>query len=394
MTTLRRDNGALGTRPLSRPRVKNSVVLSIPLKVVLTNGIARQRRYTVVTSSPPLMAEFVLPQTTEDINTVHRKPASTPPRGGRGCKTVDTIDLQLHCAKHLAWLGRGDLLQVPWCKRFPGLVVVVDLWSGFGSALYALLAAGNRVFALTTEHSVDGTEALLCAFPAAVHLKRVEDIRAEMLQPLLRRRSASVILVGGESPCHNLTSHQPHQLARLLQDITDLPEVQNTFTQVIGWLETTSSAPDEVKCEKDNLLIAQHFEIEASDFGWVNQNRALWVSFSSGSLESGINRLVKLWPDFFLLSSHSCCVTGFRLRFTGPKPIPTNVHIENGFSLNMDPRAVMETRVPALHPFTEEFLHWVDREDATVADDVIHRWRADGQRFSPHVYEARNLVWK
>ena len=66
---------------------------------------------------------------------------------------VEGVGLQLHCAKHLAWLGRGDLLQVPWCKKFHGLVVVINLWSGFGCALYALLAASNRVIALTTEHT-------------------------------------------------------------------------------------------------------------------------------------------------------------------------------------------------------------------------------------------------
>ena len=72
--------------------------------------------------------------------------------------TIEGVGLQLHCAKHLAWLAQGELLQVPWCKRFHGLVVVINLWSGFCCALYALLAAGNRVIALTTEHSDDGTE--------------------------------------------------------------------------------------------------------------------------------------------------------------------------------------------------------------------------------------------
>ena len=308
---------------------------------------------------------------------------------------VEAVGLQLQCAKHLAWLGRGDLLQVTWCRRFPGLVVVVNLWSGFGSALYALLAAGNRVIALTTEHSDDGTEALLCAFPAAVHLRRFEDIQAEMFQPLLRRRSASVVLAGGKSLCHNPTSHQPHQLARLVQDITNLPEVRDASTQVIGWLETISSAPVEVKRKYDELQGAQHFEIAASDFGWVSQNRTLWVNFSSGPLDSGINRLVKLWPVFFSLSSPTGRNTGFRIRFTGPKPIPAQVHIEYGFLLDMDPRAVMEARAPALHSFTEEFLHTLDSEDATfVAKDVLHCWRADGQRFPPQAYEAKNLVWK
>ena len=40
----------------------------------------------------------------------------------------------------------------------------------------------------------------------------------------------------------------------------------------------------------------------------------------------------------------------------------------------MDPRAVMEARNPALHSFTEEFLHEVDHEEATsVAKDVLLR---------------------
>ena len=93
-----------------------------------------------------------------------------------------------------------------------------------------------------------------------------------------------------------------------------------------------------------------------------------------------------------LLDGHN---TGFRFRSTGTKSIPTQVHIENGFSLDMEPRAVMEARTLVLHPFTEEFLHGVDSEGATsVAEDVSHRWRSDGQRFPPRAYEARNLVWK
>ena len=85
---------------------------------------------------------------------------------------VEKVGLQLHCAKHLAWLGRGGLLQVPWCKGFHGLVVVINLWFGFVCTLYALLAAGNRVIALTTEHSRDGTDAFLCEFPATVQRER------------------------------------------------------------------------------------------------------------------------------------------------------------------------------------------------------------------------------
>ena len=161
MTTLRRGNDALGTRHLSHPPARNSVVLSILLKVVLMNGIARRKRCTVATSSRRQMVVSVSQQTTEHINTVHRKPASQELFPSSSLSLVEEVGLQLHCAEHLAWLGRGDLLQVPWCKRFHGVVVVINLWSDFGCALYALLPAGNRVIALTTEHTDDGTEALL-----------------------------------------------------------------------------------------------------------------------------------------------------------------------------------------------------------------------------------------
>ena len=190
-------------------------------------------------------------------------------------------------------------MQVPWCKRFHGLVVVINLWSGFGCALYALLAAGNRVIPLTTEQTFRRWDALSCEFPAAVHLKPVEDVHAEMLQPWLRQRSVSVILEGGKISCHTSMSEQPHHLSRLVHSITNLPEVRFAFTQVVGWLKTASSVPDEVKCNCDELLSAQHFEIAASDLGWICQNHTCWVSFLTNSLKNGIDRLVQLWPDFF-----------------------------------------------------------------------------------------------
>ena len=163
----------------------------------------------------------------EHINAVLRKPASTllwserPKEFFPNNFLVEKVGLQFHCAKHPAWLGRGDLLQVPWCKRFHGLVVVINLWSGFGCALYALLAAGNRVIALTTEHSDDGIDALLCEFPSAVHLKRVEDVHAKIASTFV-------------APMFCFCAKQPHNLSRLANNITNLPEIRYVFTQVVG----------------------------------------------------------------------------------------------------------------------------------------------------------------
>ena len=51
MTTLRRGNDALETRHLSHPRARNSVVLSILLKVVLMNGIAALHGCNIIMST-------------------------------------------------------------------------------------------------------------------------------------------------------------------------------------------------------------------------------------------------------------------------------------------------------------------------------------------------------
>ena len=105
MATLRRGSDELGIRHPSHPQARNFVVLSIPLKVVLTNGIAHRKRCTVATSSHRRMAVSVLRQTMEHINTIHRKPASTLPWSGRGQKRFSRTAL---------WLRKLDL--APLCK--------------------------------------------------------------------------------------------------------------------------------------------------------------------------------------------------------------------------------------------------------------------------------------
>ena len=84
--TLRRGRDALGIRHLSHPQARNFVVLSIPLNVVLTNGIAHRKRCTVATSSHRRMAVSVSRQTMEHINTVRRKLAPTVLWSGGGQK--------------------------------------------------------------------------------------------------------------------------------------------------------------------------------------------------------------------------------------------------------------------------------------------------------------------
>ena len=47
----------------------------------------------------------------------------------------------LQAAKQVTWRGQGELPQLPWRQPAQGLVLVVDLWSGVGGLLVALLAS-------------------------------------------------------------------------------------------------------------------------------------------------------------------------------------------------------------------------------------------------------------
>ena len=131
---------------------KNSVVPSTPPKAVQINGIAHRSVTSLKHITHP-MAELVC----------HR-PWRNP------------------TAVYLAWLGRDDLLQVPWCNR-----------------------QSCHRFSIQTS---DDEKSLLCVFPAAVYLRRVENIHVKCLDRCAPT-SVSVILLGGKDPCHISTSHQP-----------------------------------------------------------------------------------------------------------------------------------------------------------------------------------------
>ena len=62
---------------------------------------------------------------------------------------IEGVGLQLHCAKHLAWLGQGDFVASPLVQEVPRIgccyQLVVWLW------LYSVCPVGSR----QSCHSVD-----------------------------------------------------------------------------------------------------------------------------------------------------------------------------------------------------------------------------------------------
>ena len=73
--------------------------------------------------------------------------------------------LLLQAAKPLVWRGPGgELPQLPWecCRQ--GLYLVIDLWSGLGGFLVALLALGFRCIALAAEEDEALSKAVQSCF--------------------------------------------------------------------------------------------------------------------------------------------------------------------------------------------------------------------------------------
>ena len=78
----------------------------------------------------------------EDNHRISRAPQSTSSGG---------IPDQLAAAKPLAWRGGSELPQLPWPCPCSGLVLVIDLWSGLGGLLVAVLSLGIRCIAVSAE---------------------------------------------------------------------------------------------------------------------------------------------------------------------------------------------------------------------------------------------------
>ena len=54
---------------------------------------------------------------------------------------------RLYAAKPIVWRGQSELPQLPWEQPQQGLLLVIDLWSGIGGLLVALMALGIRCVA-------------------------------------------------------------------------------------------------------------------------------------------------------------------------------------------------------------------------------------------------------
>ena len=107
------------------------------------------------------------------------------------------VGARLLAAKQVRWRGESELPQLPYGRPGAGLFLVLDLWSGLGGLVVGLLALGMRCLVVSAEADPELRRVQAKAFSGAIHVARVEDIRADMLRSVLSRRDFAGILLGG-----------------------------------------------------------------------------------------------------------------------------------------------------------------------------------------------------
>ena len=201
---------------------------------------------------------------------------------------------QLYAARPLAWRGAADLPQFPYPLPVQGLVMVLDLWSGIGGLLLALLALGVRCVAVSAELDADLRQAKQAAFANLVVVSDVAELSPEMLAKVMGRRTFAAILVGGGSPCQGNSSlnlgrkglgdersWQPLHLQRLVEGIREA----HPGTPIYNFLENVASAPPEVIQKYTAIVGGGPVRIDAAEWGWVERRRLYWLKGPAGGVD-------------------------------------------------------------------------------------------------------------
>ena len=194
----------------------------------------------------------------ESAKAVHKdvthKVHVNPRRSLKSAGEVKALGRELELAKAVVWTGAGELIQLPWHTGIHSTVLCVDMWSGFGGTIMALLALGVRVIAVALETDKSCIEVASKNLQNLVHGGNVEDFDVHSLLPLLvKRNNSSCILIGGGSPCQGNSkcnnnrlsrgderSHQPEWPARFAEQIRGLAPVTKKEIAVVSWFTPAS----------------------------------------------------------------------------------------------------------------------------------------------------------
>lgn len=285
---------------------------------------------------------------------------SQQPAGDVSCSTAvhrpnPSISAVLETARPAQWKGRGELFQMPMGEVPRGLFLVLDMWSGIGGLLFALLSIGVRCIAVCAEDAVAPTSSARYSFPDAVHIEKVEYLRAVDFRALFRRRKITAVITGGASPCQGNSSlnarrqgwadprsQGPLHIRRLVQEFGRMQESHNV--PCLTFLENVHSMPDHCRSIYNQIMQCPGIASRASRCGWAERYRLYWARGPRGSILDLPRPLLP--PDWELVQAD----TEWELRYTGSKPLPPRVPFEDNFAPFFDPKQVVKAVPRQLQP--------------------------------------------
>ncbi len=313
--------------------------------------------------------------------------------------SADTsVESALTASRPVCWRGRGDLLQATWANPPKGTFLLVELWSGVSGLAVAMLSVGMHFYGAAAELDSTARACATEAMPNIYHYTRVEDVAASHFRGLLARRKPRAVILGGGSPCQGNSalnrnrqglgderSLQPSELRRLISEFQQLPEMDGV--DLILFLENVASMPKEVLQTYSQWLQSSPVLIDAALMGWVARKRLYWMASLRRCLSA----------DTVLPSGWECLQTSPlypEFRFVGPKPFPSKIAWEQGFTPLFNAADVVAARGHgAMHTFTREFRHPRDRI-AQASPAAAERFECDQRRFPPTAYEEHSLLWR
>ena len=305
---------------------------------------------------------------------------------------------RLRAAKPVTWRGRGDLAQVPWTSGLRGTWLVLDLWAGISGLCVALLQCGVHFYGVAAECDEVAATVAMSNMPNLLHVSAVEDLHADQFVSFLQRRKPRGVIMGGGSPCQGNSSLnkgrrgladprslQPAELRRLRAEFEALSEMDGV--ELVIFLENVASMPLEVRRQYTEWLGGAPVLIDSACCGWVQRRRLYWLASRSRALTSDLQPPLHWDWD-------PSAVDVPILKYSGDKPVPNRCLFHQGFHPFFDPKEVVkQSGRGAMHPFTREFFHPLDRTASSSAE-AVERFMHDSRRFPPSAYEATSLLWK
>ena len=312
---------------------------------------------------------------------------------------------RLEAAKPVVYMAGGMLPQTSWKLRRSGVMLVVDLWSGFGGTVLALLSMGAQVIAVSAECDPEVGAIAHLSMPNTVQVDDVSKIGGVDLLAVIKRRAISVVLIGGGAPCQGNSALNMHRqgtsdprtvgaahVARIERELRAAAEKMNVALPPVGtWIENVASAQRSVIDFYSDIIGGGPILINADQFGFVQRNRLFW-----GQIDGRVigPEQAKDFADIGMDWQH--CTYGAKtpkVLYKG-KPFPRSVRLAGGYKFAIQPDRICEQGGKgAMCAFSREFPHPEDRMSQASAQ-AQQRFLQDQKRFPPGAYEPRSLAWK